>query len=612
MNLVRCSSTPLRTNPFDAAFQRFGRNFTSKNRFLDMIASGVDKLSALTAADHKSKTKKAVNGAGQPVNGTNQMKARTATTPQNTAQPSNSLLKYLVSSSTARYSRPGVASMIVQMAVNALGGHVFAYVFILPHLGFYTIMSFDDAALNIIWFSCILVPMGELLSTTKEAELHYKHYALFGGSLQGGARGFHVWPVILALAKDVAACVKQLMFGCTMLNPMLAPVYSLAMILVASHVCPMFLGNWILFTAPSHWSVLQSVLVSFVITVLMVFIMGFQQVLSRWAVCAPGIDVDVLMFQSPPTTGKKFLAEDLLVQSIICDGSTVEKVIAPPGLIHKSTNRQEDEISRNEVAAASFAEWIVNHSTTNSGKLGDDLLRICLLESLGGGSAPQPNQPNPFYFGNHRHSTAVKKRLDLSAATTSPGEQQIVVPVARALCAFAGGVGVAMSKIYCSVDKNGKPLRKSRQAELWKLPPGSLNAVEYALVASTRLAVMNCVVDKQGRVDPSKRHSQLSLLLPCVLQSAYMVRRGLFEYARSMAIMHEVDLSTFANDGTNSDGIQEFIAAKCKDLSPVILAINDSAKMVVKTLVEFGELEGLLLSRRYPKDMQQFVTDLNQ
>ena len=293
------------------------------------------------------------------------------------------------------------------------------------------------------------------------------------------------------------------------------------------------------------------------------------------------------------------------------DGSTVEKVIAPTG-IHKSTNRQEDEISRNDVATASFAEWIVNQSTTSSGKLGDDILRISLLESLGGGSSSQSNQPNPFYFGDRRHSAAVRKRLDLSAATTSPGQQQIVVPVARTLCAFAGGLGDAMSKIYCSVDKNGKPLQKSRQAELWKLPPGSLNAIEYALVASARLVVMNSVGAKHGRVDPSKRHSQLSLLLPSVLQSAYKVRRGLFEYARATAIMHEVNLATFAKNDSGSDGLQEFIAAKCKDLPPVLSACNDSAKMVVKTLVEFGELEGLLLSRRYPKDMQQFLADLNQ
>ena len=87
----------------------------------------------------------------------------------------------------------------------------------------------------------------------------------------------------------------------------------------------------------------------------------------------------------------------------------VDKVVTPPGAkpsqanMVPSKNHQEDEISRNEIAAASFSEWIQQSSTTSSGKVSDDILRMSLLESLdrgGSASSTPPRQSHPFYFGH--------------------------------------------------------------------------------------------------------------------------------------------------------------------------------------------------------------------
>jgi len=177
-----------------------------------------------------------------------------------------------------------------------------------------------------------------------------------------------------------------------------------------------------------------------------------------------------------------------------------------------------------------------------------------------------------------------------------------------------------MSHFYRQhLDKNGKPLplRKDHSAELWKLPPGSFNAMEYAIIAAARLVVMNFVIiDKQGRivVNASKRDERLSLMLPCALQSAYKLRSGLHEYARATANMYEVNLSTYdKTNGTKSDGgLKDFIAAKCPDISPIISACNDSAKMVKKAIDESGHrcLEDLLSTGKLNNDMQQWLIGL--
>jgi hypothetical protein len=340
-----------------------------------------------------------------------------------------------------------------------------------------------------------------------------------------------------------------------------------------------------------------------------------------------------------------FLAEDLIVQSVLMgDGLTVDAVIAAPpgGTTSRTTsatltlprsvgnNHQEDEIYRNEMATASFSTWIELSSTTASGLLSDDILRMCILESLGGGGS-SPRSPagtapqgGSYYLGRPRHAAAVRRRLDLSAATSCPGRQPIAAPIVRALCAFAGGIGDALSRFYRirsdgdDYDQNDgrrpSSSRREEAAELWKVPPGSLHAAEFAIIAAARLVVMNSVVlDKRGRavVNASRRHDRLSLLLPCVLQSAYVLHRGIHEYAEATASMCGLDLSTYDTTG-KGDGVGCYIVAECPDLCPVLSACKDSAKMAMKILVASGDrsFEDLLLRRKWKGDMQQWLVGL--
>mgnify|MGYP000689151765 CR=1 FL=1 len=121
-----------------------------------------------------------------------------------------------------------------------------------------------------------------------------------------------------------------------------------------------------------------------------VIALAIQDVLARWAVCAPGVDADILLYQtstkvpteakkatapatkpgvtSTPNSKKKFLTEDLFIQSILMgDGNTVSQVIANPDTVLSMTrfkSHQDDEISRNDKGLAQGLESVLAHLTT--------------------------------------------------------------------------------------------------------------------------------------------------------------------------------------------------------------------------------------------------------
>lgn len=146
-----------------------------------------------------------------------------------------------------------------------------------------------------------------------------------------------------------------------------------------------------------------------------------------------------------------------------------------------------------------------------------------------------------------------------------------------------------MSQFYREPDKTGKPLgRNGALTELWKLPPGSLNAMEFSIIAAARLVVMNSVIiDKSGHtiVNTLKRNDQLSLLLPCVLQSAFKLRCGINQYAEARAQANEINLSAYDKSG-QGDGLGCYIAAEYPDLFLVLSACNDSARNTATWEVE--------------------------
>ncbi|KAL7522947.1 hypothetical protein ACHAWX_007690 [Stephanocyclus meneghinianus] len=558
---VRCSCIPLRINPFDASISRIGRNFTSKERFLDFIASGLEKLASPSSdtVSNKKKTKTDNQMAWQP-------KPSFQNVTPSALPPSNdSVLASLGFSTKARYSRPSLLSIVVQAAVHAYVGHFFGHAIILTFLEDVGLIgNTDDAtATTIILFSCLLGSVFELLSAVNEVELQFSRYSSFRNPDFN-----HVFYKMKRLVVIIAV------------SPAIALIS-----LVWSRVGHIFIhGHDVTILFRYFSSLIYSIVLSFFSTGVLVGIMAIQDECTRWAVCEPDINPDLLLDKSMNRGyGKSaFLAEDLYVQSILMgDGATVEKVLGP-GLARSKT-LQEDEMLRNDAACASFASWVTDVSTMRPGMIWDDILRMCLLYSLGGESSTQRK--------------SILKRLHLSAATSAPRAQPIVVPLARSLLAFAGGLGDSMVELFRQEQKDGEIIARSKTEETWVIPSGCLTAGQYSIFGVARIIAINHNVSEQFKTN------HLSLLIPCVLQSAFKLRCGIFEYALFEANQIGSNLST-----PDRSGLFEFIASKCPELLPVISACDDSAKTVIKCLRETGD-ESVLL--RFKGEMKNWIVDLN-
>ena len=565
---ARCSGVPLRANPFDATLQKVGRNFTSKERFLDAIARGLDRLSA-PSSSRKPDTNSAITQTERlPFSGFG--------TNTKSTQPATTLQQRTVSGGphygarNPRYSRPGILTVLVQALVSAVIGMLFAAVFVRPFLH-----PSDDVAIWILNITCTLAPILELFANgMNESELHFGHYSL----LLDGSGLF-----VVQMMKDVGHRMKRNVFGLRALAVIIAVV--IFMTIDRPAIAPV--------THASSWSLAAMVV--------MASVMAVQDVLTRWCLCAPGLDGDVLLFNvlgGPVGNAKKtkFLTEDLIIQGILRDGTTVDQVIKS-STVSRHGGYQEDELARNKIACTAYANWIQESSTVASGKLSDDILRMCLLESLGGGG-PSPSAAGP-YFGGERHTGAIRKRLGLSAASAS-GTQPFIVPIVRCLCAFSGGLGDSMTALFRTVDENGTPLRLTeRTSELWKLPPGSLDAAKYAIKAAARIAVMNSTLDREKG---PKKDELLSLQLPCILQSAFKLRCGLHVYAKAVARLQDVSLSTDQDLG-------EFIHSKCPELLVVVEACDESARMAKKAILRSGDRSSEAIFG-WKGDMKSYLAEL--
>ena len=563
---VQCSIIPLRINPFDAIVSRIGRNCTSRERFLDMIANGLDVLAAPSIAAGGGDDDRVTDLKREPA-----WKVSTSQTLGDASQQNRDLALQPAAGLTikARYSRPSLLTIVIQtFMIHAYAGHLFGHTIVLPFLeDMGMVHSHENATVaTIILLSCILGSVFELLSSVQEAELRFDRYS-------------SVAKMDLQYMFSQVKRLGMIAMGASVLSSILSHVWTRGHLFLHGHDVPVF--------SPSLSTTLYSLMLSFVSTGVLVGIMGIQEEFTRWAICSPDINPDLLLNKSIKKSRNNgqtnlFLAEDLYIQSILMgDGATAEKLLSSEVL--RSRGVQEDELFRNEQACASFAHWIKDSSTFQPGKISDDILRMCLLQSLGGDSGTQEK--------------SIVKRLQLSAATSAPRAQPIIVPLARSLLAFAGGLGESITECFRQERKDGRIIVRSKNSDSWVLPPSSLTAGKCSILGVARLIVTNSGIEERFRT----RH--LSLLIPCVLQSAYKLRCGIFEYALFEANATGANLST-----PDGNGLLEFIGVKFPELMPVIVACDESAKMVIKCLYQSRDEKVLL---RFKGEMQRWIVDLN-
>ena len=356
-----------------------------------------------------------------------------------------------------------------------------------------------------------------------------------------------------------------------------------------------------------------SAVVSFFAAVFIATYMVLSDTLIRRAIAAPGLDIDrlvLLLSRNAPADRKRvpFVAEDLIIQSIIwgCGseggsncGSIVKDIAAArlgraAGQAYTvAVDLEEEEVRRNDATIEVVAEAMLAPRPMpiiGSGSLEDDALRLALLESLGGGGQrvgmPDDNdvldEVQEFLRLPKRYYIALRKRLLVSeealAQKTQAIQQPVVVPLLRALCAYAGGLGEALLRTCGDRESIGDA---NQCGIALGLPPGATICAELAILAAARLVAMNKkIAVSGGGGGVRRRHSWLSLLVPAVLHSAERLRRGIVMYAQN-----QMDMSRSNGANPESD-LGNFIAVIRPDLRRLLIVCDEAAILVLRALKE--------------------------
>lgn len=306
----------------------------------------------------------------------------------------------------------------------------------------------------------------------------------------------------------------------------------------------------------------------------------------RRSVTTPGLDVDRLLCLVPGNVmidGKTvpFVAEDLLIQSIICGcggGDSLrckniinhlskERLGAAGGAYSISSvsfNFEEEEVRRNDAAIDAIAEAMLfppQPSPVSEGRvLEEDMLRIALLESLGGATGGGGGSSLGSVVCEPSHCyVALRKRLLASEEALAKNKSQSlqqphVVPLLRALLAASGGLGQALCLIC---DKSG------RCDGEFHMPAGAYSVGELGLRAAARMIALNIRLGGSGE---KGYLPWVSLMSPALFHSAHRLRLGLLAYAQ-----HQRKLAG---------------ASMAGDLKRVLDCCDSSAKMVLTALEE--------------------------
>jgi len=282
-----------------------------------------------------------------------------------------------------------------------------------------------------------------------------------------------------------------------LMSVLLVPVGSM---LLNAHISRSLIGSCILVVACSS---------SFLIAV---------DLFTRVCLCLPTLQVSRLVEEiSGDFTPESTL--DVILCSILQGNSELIDSIWAPTRKPGTLMIEEEEIERNDKSMEMMSKLILQEEPVHFvAQLEQDILRISILESFGGGTN----------IDCERQHTMIKnlvhpKDAPLSITISGRGEP-LAVPFVRALCAYAGGLGLALSNISISSKYSGNFVT-------WDLPPGAVACAQWAVVASSRFLVES--ISRSGKMIENWRSSHLSMLVPVVFHAAFTLRKGILNFIDS-------------------------------------------------------------------------------
>lgn len=343
-------------------------------------------------------------------------------------------------------------------------------------------------------------------------------------------------------------------------------------------------------------------------------------ILVRVTLVTKGVDIDRLLLANKThrssnsnATNENFTVEDLIMQSTLAGFGTgiVEAIVAPhspqavrnePWVVFLGSggipvmDLEEKELHRNTAAKSCVADAIETGLVCGCTSLEDDLLRMLILESLGGTgddelgetegySMTEVQQKESEITGEKtadKGDNAIPLGLSLRHYGTLKWipRGQAAVPVVHAFCAYAGGLGEALQHVTAKLS--------SAETKTWSLSPCAFKSAEYAIVGAARLVALT-LLDHPSRTI-RKNHNRISLLVLVVLQSAHQLRCGLLEYAKYVMYFEgersyvgkEELYHTFTVAGMNN--LCKYIFLHNPDISHILKACDGAARQLLEVI----------------------------
>lgn len=240
------------------------------------------------------------------------------------------------------------------------------------------------------------------------------------------------------------------------------------------------------------------------------------------------------------------------------------------------------EAHRNREAITVMANVMLGRQDSEV-SLEEDVLRISLLESLGGSSASEESSTGDnsiskevgVYPMDARHVSAIEYWVMPSTprghtvAPTNLHKEQKSILLTRGLSALAGGLGQALSE--CS----------ESNSTTWLLRPGLLCAAEYCVIALSRVFLVSFEYNKKTGSD--FRRTQLSSLIPATLNSMYYLHAGLLKHAQYLEHLRgSVPPPSIGSRVLDVPEVNEQLSKHHPDLHFVLHAIEEAGKGILR------------------------------
>lgn len=253
----------------------------------------------------------------------------------------------------------------------------------------------------------------------------------------------------------------------------------------------------------------------FTILIITLYLNVFEEIL-RVVLCSPPNHMKAVVEEIADDDRMETFLEVAMCSILHSEMSLVDKLsrsVKGPLL-----NLDREELAMNEESVKAMAHILLQKTAAdeNGAHLEEDILRLSLLASLGASKKRLNGEIDQNF------QQWVQPRNTIHVGTSV--HEYFTVPLVRALCAYAGGLGEALVTICSSMQNN----RKTPLGSPWLLPPGAIVCAEYAIRAATGFIVWT--LSNSERCSTDWRGSHLSMLIPVLLNSAHRLEAGMIKY----------------------------------------------------------------------------------